>query len=194
MKRRCINFLLRLPSALAMRARINWLRLLGMRIGSRCWVQNITVPRNPWDIELETGTAIDRHVNLLALGESTDEPKILIRSGTYINHFTMLAAAERVEIGHRCLIGPHCYITDSDHGLLPDTPIPDQPMTTDPVRIGDEVWIGAGAVVLKGVSIGKGAVVGAGAVVTRSVDPWAIVAGVPAKVIAWRTSSAVKPV
>ena len=54
------------------------------------------------------------------------------------------------------------------------------------VEIGHDVWIGHGAIVMPGVKIGHGAVVGAGAVVTEDVDPYAIVAGVPARFLKWR--------
>jgi acetyltransferase-like isoleucine patch superfamily enzyme len=54
------------------------------------------------------------------------------------------------------------------------------------VQIHDDVWIGAGVTILKGVTIGKGAIVGAGSVVTKSILPWTIVAGVPAKKIGMR--------
>src|SRR5207253_2910214 len=47
-----VNLLMRLPSAIAMRARVAWLRCLGARIGRRCWIQDIQLPRNPWDVEL----------------------------------------------------------------------------------------------------------------------------------------------
>ena len=57
------------------------------------------------------------------------------------------------------------------------------------VRIGNDVWIAANAIILAGVTVGDGAVVAAGAVVTRDVPPMAIVAGVPAKVIRYRDSS-----
>jgi len=53
----------------------------------------------------------------------------------------------------------------------------------DPVKIGDKAWIGFNAIILKGVTIGEGAVVAAGAVVTKSVPPWTVVAGNPARVI-----------
>lgn len=55
-----------------------------------------------------------------------------------------------------------------------------------PIFIDDYVWIGVGAIVLQGVKIGKGAVIAAGSVVTKDIEPYSIVAGVPAKVIGKR--------
>ena len=68
----------------------------------------------------------------------------------------------------------------------PDRPMRAQGYTTAPIIIGDDVWLGAKSVVLKGVSIGHGAVVGAGSVVTRSLPSGAIAVGAPARVVASR--------
>ena len=98
----------------------------------------------------------------------------------------MIDAHERIEIGRNCMIGPHCYITDANHGVAVDLPVNKQPIEAKPVTIEDEVWLGAGVIVLCGVRIGRGAVVGAGAVVRRDVLANAIVAGVPAREIGSR--------
>ena len=87
------------------------------------------------------------------------------------------------------MIGPHCYITDTDHGTRPGDPMRAQPLDTGPVSIGNDVWIAAGVVILKGVTIGDGAVVGAGAVVTKDVPAGTVVAGVPARAIKGRFHS-----
>lgn len=181
------NFLIRLPGALRMRLRIGWWRLLGARIGRRCWLQDVWIPRNPWDILLEEGAALDRQVVLLSVGGPASGPRIVVRAGAYLNRFTMLDASERIEIGPHCMIGPHCYITDHDHQTRPGALVGEQPLVSAPVVLGRDVWLGAGVTVLKGVTIGEGAVVGAGAVVTRDVPPHAKVAGVPARVMGQRS-------
>lgn len=182
---RAINFLLRLPAACVMRARILWYRLLGMQIAGRCWIRRIDVPRNPFDIRI-TAAALDDHVVLLTTGARRSQPRIVIGAGTYINRFTMIDASERVEIGNRCMIGPFCYITDHDHGTAAGVAVADQQLVSQPVSIGDDAWIGAGVRILKGVQIGAGAIVGAGAVVTRDVPPCGKAYGVPARVVGVR--------
>ena len=175
-----VNRSIRYPGAVAMRLRVARLRLLGMQIGRKCWIRSIRVPRNPWDIALGDDVALDDDVVLLTTGLRTAHARIAIGTSTYVNRFTMFDASERIELGRSCLIGPFCYITDHDHGHKCGHPSQAQELVGSPVAIGDEVWIGAGVIILKGVSIGNGAVIGAGSVVTRSVAPYARVAGVPA--------------
>ena len=102
--------------------------------------------------------------------------------------------AERITLGRRVVVSYGVTIADSDfhprdpelrrrdaeanapHGDLADRP----PIATAPVVIGDDVHIGIGAIVLKGVTIGDGAHIGAGSVVSRDVPPFAVVEGNPA--------------
>jgi acetyltransferase-like isoleucine patch superfamily enzyme len=176
-----INRFIRYPEAITSRLRILRLRLLGVRIGRSCWIQRIHVPRNPWDIVISDGVALDDYVVLLTTGSRRKAPRLIVDSGTYVNRFTMFDASESIEVGRDCLVGPFCYITDHDHGIKMGTPKAQQPLISSAVRIGNNVWIGAGAIILKGVTIGDGAVIGAGAVVTNSVRSDAKVAGVPAR-------------
>jgi tetrahydrodipicolinate N-succinyltransferase len=94
-----------------------------------------------------------------------------------------------VRFEDHALVGPGCHITDANHGTEGHGLIALQPRVACPVVIGEGAWLGAGAKILSGVSVGKGAVVGAGAVVTRDVSDYAIVAGVPARVVGHREAT-----
>jgi maltose O-acetyltransferase len=88
-----------------------------------------------------------------------------------------------VSIGERTQIGPAVQIYAADHPRDPATRRAGLEFGR-PVRIGSDVWIGGGAIVLPGVAIGDGAVIGAGSVVTRDVPAGATVVGNPARIIA----------
>ena len=99
----------------------------------------------------------------------------------HINSGVTIAALGGVTIGDRAEISPHVTIYDTsfhdlyDRNLLPDP---------RPVVIEDDVWIGVKSTVLPGVQIGRGAVVSANALVIRNVEPFTVVSGVPATVVA----------
>ena len=89
-----------------------------------------------------------------------------------------------VTIGHHVNLAQGITITALNHNFGDKSQrIDSQGISTNPVVIGDDIWIGANAVVLPGVSIGHHSVVAAGAVVTKDVPPHSLVAGVPAKII-----------
>jgi acetyltransferase-like isoleucine patch superfamily enzyme len=95
---------------------------------------------------------------------------------------TVIAAGESITLGERVMCGGNTTITDSDwHGVDPVTRR--MPGRTAPVVLEDDVFIGLGSVVLKGVTIGHGTFVAAGSVVTRSLPPMVLAAGNPARVI-----------
>ena len=178
-----INRILRYPRAVVMRLRILRLRFLGAKIGRHCWIQRISVPRNPWDIMIGDNSALDDGVILLTTGNRGPHARLRIGSGSYVNRFTMFDASEKIVIGNDCMIGPFCYITDHDHGHEESRSIQEQPLLSKIVFIGNNVWIGAGVIILKGVTVGNNAVIAAGAVVTRDVGVGKKVAGVPARPI-----------
>jgi acetyltransferase-like isoleucine patch superfamily enzyme len=100
---------------------------------------------------------------------------------------TTICAAESVQIGARCVIGANATIVDTDfHSLDPairSSKDDAAAARTSPVLIGDDVFIGGGSYILKGVRVGNGAVIGAASVVTKDVPSLAIVGGNPARVV-----------
>lgn len=165
------------------RVRILVYRIMGTKIGKRCRLARVDISRNPWDIELLPGVALDSGVTLLSTGPRQTSYRISIGENTYVNRQTFFDASIEIKVGKNVLIGPFCYITDHDHGTASDSPYASQPLEESAVFIGDNVWIGAGVTVLKGVHIGDNAVLAAGSVVTSDVPPGVIVGGIPAKVI-----------
>lgn len=99
----------------------------------------------------------------------------------FVNHGCTIMDLGGVDIGDEVMIGPNVQIITSGHPLDPETRR--STIVADPIRIGRNVWIGAGATVLGGVTVGDDAVVAAGAVVTKDVPARTLVAGVPAVVV-----------
>jgi len=116
--------------------------------------------------------------------------RIRIGAGSHIGEFSLIWAGNssgRIDIGEKCLFGPHVMVTASNYGIdRGPIPIMDQPKIEKDVVIGAGAWLGANVVVLAGVTIGEGAVIAAGAVVSKDVPPFAIAGGVPARVIGER--------
>jgi acetyltransferase-like isoleucine patch superfamily enzyme len=117
----------------------------------------------------------------------TPLPQLSIGNGSFLGHNCALTIAKQVQIGDHCLIAGGVRITDFDgHPLDAHERRAGGTFAADSVRpviIGNDVWIGHGAVILKGVHVGDRVVIGACAVVTHSVPADTVVAGNPARVI-----------
>jgi len=116
--------------------------------------------------------------------------RIKIGRNVMAYHNLHIGAIDSVVIGDRVLIASGVYISDHYHGNYsgdyqssPLEPPIDRPLTSRPVKIGDDVWIGERVSIMPGVSIGNGVVIGAGAIVTKDLPDYVIAVGAPAMVI-----------
>jgi len=124
-------------------------------------------------------------------------PTVSLRNGSRLRFGRDVHVGERcclwagnstgsITLGDNALLAPEVFITASNYGLAPGTPIMHQETIERDVVIGADVWLGARVIVLPGVTIGDGAVVGAGAIVAHDLPAGCIAVGVPARVVGWR--------
>ena len=106
--------------------------------------------------------------------------ELVIGEGTFINTACIISASNRIVIGKNCQIANQVIIMDGDFHGVDDR---SESGKSDAVIIGDNAWLATRSMVLKGVEIGEGATVAAGSVVTKNVEPYTLVGGVPAKLI-----------
>lgn len=174
---------------------VSWPRLLPGRvvIGSDTKLNSATLSaREPDGCSLSFGSESNIEATLVLERASA---RIAIGSRTHVGGGTLLAAASSIEIGDDVLIAFDALIIDhNSHSLRFSERQGDvrdwlrgtkdwSTVSIAPVRISDKAWVGARAMILKGVTIGEGAIIAAGSVVTRDVPQWTIVGGNPAQVI-----------
>ncbi|MBI5116597.1 acyltransferase [Candidatus Poribacteria bacterium] len=149
------------------------------------------------DVVIEAGVLIFHPENIeigddVYIGHNTIlkgyyKNKMVIGNGVWIGQQCFFHSAGGIKIGRNVGIGPAVKIITSHHdGEDTSKPILHTPIVFRAVVIEDDVDIGTSAVILPGVTVGRGAQVGAGAVVCEDVEPYAIVGGVPARVIRGR--------
>lgn len=112
----------------------------------------------------------------------TGNGTIKIGSNAKIGQNTIIYASKNggVEIGDNSIIAAQTYIIDSNHSTKMGQNICNQELTSSPVLIGEDVWIGAQCMIVKGASIGKGCVIGAHSFVNKSIPSYKIAYGTPA--------------
>ncbi len=128
---------------------------------------------------LETGRKVELHRDVKISAWGTEgHSTIIIGDDVSIGDRTEIHAGSRIEIGNGCKIAWDVCIMDRDYHKFNS-----EKEEIKPVKIGSNVWIGCGSIILKGVSIGDGAVIAAGSVVTKDVPPAVLAGGNPAKII-----------
>ncbi|GBB84117.1 hypothetical protein RclHR1_10750006 [Rhizophagus clarus] len=100
----------------------------------------------------------------------------------YCNFNCTILDSNKVTIGDRVMFGPNVSLYPATHPAQPEVRA-EGPELAFPIKIGNDVWIGGGAIICPGITIGDGVTVGAGSVVTKDVPPYVVVAGNPAKII-----------
>ena len=121
----------------------------------------------------------------------TDKKVLFFGENFQMNDYVHITAMESVKIGNNVLLASKIYISDCSHGSYsgdendshPDSIPHDRPLSSKPVVIEDNVWLGEFVSVLPGVTIGKGTIVGANSVVSKNLPPYIIAVGTPAKPI-----------
>lgn len=159
-----------------------------LRLGQRVFIDDqvtIYAHRDGGGLSIGDDSSLQRHsiLELIQSGSISVGRNTHIQSGCHLT-----AAKANIIIGNDVQLAPRCALYPYQHGHAdPDLPIARQPLTSKgDIVIGDGAWLGVGVIVLDGVAIGQGAIVGAGAVVTSDIPPFAIAAGVPARIIGRR--------
>jgi acetyltransferase-like isoleucine patch superfamily enzyme len=160
------------------------LRLRGARLAPRVRVGKHCDFINPGGLTLGNRVVLEPRVTIKLV-----EPQARFKAGphVFIGRDCIFDISGVVEIAEGAMLAPGVFVTDHNHGIAASQVIWQQPCVQAPVRIGAGAWLGTKVIVLPGVSIGSGAVVAAGSVVTKDVPPMAVVAGVPARFIRYRT-------
>ena len=139
---------------------------------------------NTGSIALGKNVEIRKGARLETRGSSEKRAKIEIGDNTSIHFYFHCGAFDSIKIGRDVLIAGRVYISDHDHIYDdPKTPPLHSGWNIAPVVIEDEVWIGEGVAILKGVTIGRRSVIGANSVVTKDIPPYTVAGGIPAKAI-----------
>lgn len=189
----CFRLRQRWTTHLMRALRLAFWRLQGMKIGTGSGIARLYASW-PHQVSLGRNCRIEHDVYFHFDDVCLPGPLILLGDNCFVGAGVEFNCNCRIEIGHDCLIASGCRFIDHNHGTEPGLPMGQQPGSRAPILLGNDVWIGANAVILQGVSIGDGAVIGAGSVVTHSVPAGAIVAGVPAKLIRMRNADEPVPV
>jgi acetyltransferase-like isoleucine patch superfamily enzyme len=175
--------------------------------GINAYISPYAVIKRGRRIKLGKNVVVERDVTLwvdttesyIAIGDdsylssqcilNTFDGWISLGSNCSVNSYAILYGHGGLHIGDDVRIAPQVMIMPMNHIYRdPQVVIRKQGILARGVRIDDDVWLGAGAIILDGVTIGKGSIIGAGSVVTEEIPPYSVAVGVPAKVIKKRAT------
>lgn len=173
------------------------LKLIVSLVYTKVFFRQARIIRLPFDIrnkrfiQIGKGFTTGFGCRLEAYPQTTPSAPILVfGKDVEINDYVHIAAGERIVIGDHVLIASKVFISDLNHGNYKDensdSPLStpnSRKLSTSPVTIKDNVWIGEGVCIMPGVTIGYGSIIGASSVVTKDIPDYSIAVGSPAKVV-----------
>ena len=175
---------------------LSFIKLLIWAIRTKFVFSNARIIRFPFDVRgkkyMSISEGFTSGVGCRLEAYPVDENKVLhIGKNVQMNDYVHITAMTNVSIGDNVLMASKIYISDCTHGCYagdendsnPNTNPIDRPLSSKPVIIEDNVWLGEFVSVLSGVTIGKGTIIGANSVVSKSLPPYVIAVGTPAKEI-----------
>jgi acetyltransferase-like isoleucine patch superfamily enzyme len=176
---------------------IGFFQLIISYLGTKLFFRNARLIRFPFDIRnksnIDLGIGLTTGVGCRIEAYPKIKNNIVLHFGENVqmNDFVHITAMQSVIIGNNVLLASKIYISDCSHGSYsgdendshPNLIPVDRPLFANPVLIEDNVWLGEFVSVLPGVKIGKGTIVGANSVVSKSLPPYVIAVGAPAKPI-----------
>lgn len=169
-------------------ARRTYWSVLGMQLGRGASLGAVECVW-PHQVKIGEGSAVlDGTVFDYCYGNWRPGPCITIGANSYVGRRVDFNCRVSISVGDDCLIAAGCRFIDHDHATAEGVLIRAHDGPEIAIKVGNNVWLGANAIVLKGVNIGDGAIVGAGAVVTQSIPANEIWAGVPARRLGTRAN------
>jgi len=157
-------------------------KLRGLQIKNGSQLGKITCD---WPNKLIIGNncIIQDNVDFRIYQPYNKESYIQIGETVFIGHACEFVCSKKISIGNNCLIASKTTFNDTGHEFSKKQNINSQPVTVGEITIEDDVWIGTSCVILQGITIGKGSVIGAGSIVNKSIPPFQVWAGIPARFI-----------
>lgn len=140
------------------------------------------------DFGIRLTTGVGCRFDIFSSGKGTT---VKFGKDVQINDYVHIVGMNNIEIGDNVLMASHVFISDNSHGSYkgddndsdPNTPPTERNYAMAPIKIGNNVWIGEGVIIMPGVNIGDGCVIGAHSTVSKSIPSNSIAVGTPAKVI-----------
>ncbi len=187
-----------IPNSIRQYSLSNKVYMLICFLRTRIFYPSAKIIRFPFDIRNARFIRIGKNfsagrfcrIEVIVQGPEEKTIKLFLGDNVRIGDFVHISALEKVEIGNNVGIGPKSLISDVNHGDFTeghvydiDCPYAKRSLFSKPVKIGDNVWIGELVSIVPGVTIGEGCVIGAMSNVVKSIPPYSMAVGNPAKVI-----------